>query len=543
VPDRPDLFDDLFGYPDDDFPLMPHHHDPRDNRRRHPMPCPPPGILLSYADDEDTSLTPRRRQRIREHVHCCESCFSHIELVAFSEEMHGIAEMLRADYDFSQTARRRREARFQEALHKQIKATAPPLGPHHQLMQWLTIAATLMAMAVGLMLLRPAAVVIHAEELIERAMVYEREHPNESRRVRQSLFAPTITPGPGLGHGLGSATSGVPSVAPFSEIRDVVDGAFSAEMRFVNVREREAHAELARLFEAHRFDWRKPFCVACYRAWRGSLSRKRDTVTLTGDMFLLRTTTSEGSLREVGLWIDRHSFRLVRQTFLFEGLGLIAVEELERLAAPANKRASAARATVGDGAGALAAPVTSRPPAAGDLAGKPSRTPLSRWLDRNFSPSNTARSTFLPEVERGSSSVRQHLIVLQRLANGSAGEKLKNGTDADRAKLQQQVELEYQAVITHLRALEERLNLLLGTGTRTFELRTPLPADWQRRVAKALPHATRLVHRLRRINNDDDLPHEETEASRPRSARAAFEALWESIHGNQREGSTSWVPN
>jgi hypothetical protein len=98
-------------------------------------------------------------------------------------------------------------------------------------------------------------------------------------------------------------------------------------------------------------------------------------------------------------------------------------------------------------------------------------------------------------------------------------------------------------VITHLRALEERLNLLLGTGTRTFELRTPLPADWQRRVSTALPHATRLDHRLRRIYTYDDLPHEETEASRPRSARAAFEALWESIHGNQREGSTNWVPN
>jgi hypothetical protein len=541
VPDRPDLFDDLFGYPDDDFPHMSHHHDPRDTGRRHPMPCPPPGILLAYADEQDTSLTPRRRQRIRDHVHCCERCFSHVELVAFSEEMHGVAEMLRADYEFNLPARRRREARFREELHKQKKRTAPPLGSHHRLLQWLTIAATFMAIAVGLMLLRPATVVIHAEELIERAMAYEREHPNESRRVRQSLAAPTITPGPG--HGTGSGKSGVSRVAPFYEIRDVVDGAFSAEMRFVNVREREAHAELARLFEAHRFDWRKPFCVACYRAWRASLSKKRDTVTLTGDIYLLRTTTSEGNLREVTLALDRDSYRLVRQTFLFEGLGLIAVEEVERLAAPANKRASAARATVDDGAGTLAPPIISRPPAAGDLARKAARPPLSRWLDRNFSPSNTARSTFLPDVERGSSSVRQHLIVLQRLANGSAGEKLKNGTEADRAKLQQQVELEYQAVITHLRALEERLNLLLGTGTRTFELRTPLPADWQRRVSTALPHATRLDHRLRRIYTYDDLPHEETEASRPRSARAAFEALWESIHGNQREGSTNWVPN
>jgi hypothetical protein len=30
----------------------------------------------------------------------------------------------------------------------------------------------------------------------------------------------------------------------------------------------------------------------------------------------------------------------------------------------------------------------------------------------------------------------------------------------------------------------------------------------------------------------DDLAREETQPSRPRSARAAFEALWAAIHGN-----------
>jgi hypothetical protein len=235
----------------------------------------------------------------------------------------------------------------------------------------------------------------------------------------------------------------------------------------------------------------------------------------------------------VTLAFDRDSYRLVRQTFLFEGLGRIAVEELERRAAPANQRASAAsRAAVDGGAGTLAPPVSSRPPAAGDLARGTARTPLSRWLDRTFPPSAAvARSTFLPEVERRSSSVRQHLIVLQRLANVSDSAKLKNGTDADRVKLLQQVELEYQAVITHLRALEERMNLLLGTGTRVIELRTSVPTDWQRRASTALPHATRLEYRLRRIFTHDDLPLEETQPFRPRSARAAFEALWAAIHG------------
>lgn len=536
MPDRPDLFDDLFGLPDDEFPGMPRHTAARHTRPRHPMRCPSLGTLLAYADDNDTSLTPRRRQRIREHVHCCETCFTHAER-AYEEVLHGVAQMLKDDYDFSQAVIRRREARFQEALHAQIKRTAPPLGSHYPLARWLPIAVTLAVIAIGLMLLRPAVVVIHAEELIRRAVAYEREHPGESRRVRQSLGAPAIA--------LEPAVSGVPRIVPFSAIRNVVDGAFSAEMRLVNVREREAHAELARLFEKHGFDSRKPFCLTCYSVWRASLARKRDTVTLTGDMYLLSTATSEGGLREVTLAFDRDSYRLVRQTYLFEGLGRIAVEELERQSAPANQRVSApSRAVVDGGAGTLASPVSSRPPAAGDLARGMSRTALSRWLDRTFPPSAAvARSTFLPDVERRSSSVREHLIVLQRLANLSDSAKSKNGTDADRAKLLQQVELEYQAVITHLRALEESLNLLLGTGTRVFELRTPLPPDWQRRASAALPHATRLEYRLWRIFTHDDLPFEETQPSRPRSARAAFEALWATIHGNQREASDYLEPD
>ncbi len=76
-----------------------------------------------------------------------------------------------------------------------------------------------------------------------------------------------------------------------------------------------------------------------------------------------------------------------------------------------------------------------------------------------------------------------------------------------------------------------------------MESRTPLPADWQRRASTALPHATRLEHRLRRIFTHDDLPLEETQPSRPRSARAAFEALWESIHGDPRDGGRAWDPN
>jgi hypothetical protein len=556
----------MFGFPDDDLPGLPRH-----TPTQHPMPCPLPGVLLAYADEHDTSITPRRRARILDHVRCCEKCQMHLER-AVDGVLDGVHEIYKDAYDVNQAALRRREANFRDELHAQMKALRQPLGAArptrprparplasarplgsdhssvsahpfvsvhplasgHSFKPWHSVAAIVAVVVMGVMLLRPAAVVIHAEELIERAIAYDRAHIAGLRqRVHRELSTGMMA--------FARTVPGMPRLTSFADYRDVVDGTVSSETRLVGVgvRDREPHAELTRLFERHHFDWRKPFCLTCYRTWRASLPRKHDTVTLTGDMLVLRTTTPDGALREVTLTFRRDSYRLVRQTFLFEGLGHIVIAELERRqAAPANQLASAAgaRAAADTGTGTLTPRITSRPPAVGEPSPAALRKiSLSRWLDRNFPPSaSAARSAFLPDIERRSSSVRRHLIELQRLASISSSTKVKNGTDAERAMVQQRVELEYQALTTHLRALEEHLTVLFGDGSRSFEFRTPLPTDWDRRASVAMPHATRLTHRLQRLFTRDDLPPEETEASRPRSARAAFEALWESIHGENR---------
>ena len=503
------------------------------------MPCPPLGVFLAYADEHDMSISPRRRARIFEHVRCCEACQMHLERAA-DGVLHGLHEIYKEAYEVNQAATlRRRETSFRRELHTQVKELVPPLGsesPRKQrrpIAPMAPIAATLAAIAVGAMLLRPAAVVIHAEELIERAIAYDREHIAGLRqRVRRDLSTGMMA--------LSRPVPGMSRITAFSEVRNVVDGAVSTGMRLVAAANREAYDELTRLFAKHQFDWNRPFCLTCYRAWHASLSQKHDTVTLTGDMLVLTTTTSEGDLREVTLTFRRDSYCLVRQTFLFEGLGHIVIEEQERHeATPATQLASAAasRAVVDAGTGTLAPGVGSRPPAVGDPSRSASRRPaLSRWLDRTFPPSaSAARSAFLPDIERRSSSVRQHLIELQRLASISESAKVKNGTDAERAVVQQQVELEYQALITHLSALEGSLSVLFGNRDRSLDFPTALPTDWERRASAAMPHATRLEHRLQRVFTRDDLPTEETKPSRPRSARASFEALWESIHGDAHD--------
>jgi hypothetical protein len=531
VSDRPDLFDDMFGLPDDDFPGRRSY-----TPEPHPMPCPPLGVFLAYADEHDMSISPRRRARIFEHVRCCESCQMHLER-AVDGVLHGLHEIYKEAYEVNQAAvLRGRETRFRRELHTQNKVLTPPLGstsPQKQRLPIAPIAATLAALAVGVMLLRPAAVVIHAEELIDRAIAYDREHIAGLRqRVRRDFSTGMMA--------LTRPVPGLAKITAFSDVRDVVGGTVSTGMRLVAAGDREPHDEITRLFAKHHFDWNRPLCLTCYREWRGSLSRKHDTTTLTGDMLVLTTTTSEGELREVTLTFRRDPYRLVRQTFLFEGLGHFVIEEQERHeAAPASQLASAAasRAVVDAGTGTLAPGVGSRPPAVGDPSRSASRRPaLSRWLDRTFpSSASAARSAFLPDIERRSSSVRQHLIELQRLASISESAKVKNGTDAERAVVQQQVELEYQALITHLSALEGSLSVLFGNRDRSLDFPTVLPTDWERRASTAMPHATRLEHRLQRIFTRDDLPPEDTKASRPRSARASFEALWESIHGVARE--------
>jgi hypothetical protein len=344
----------------------------------------------------------------------------------------------------------------------------------------------------------------------------------------------------GVNNGVaGVDVAGNSRLVPFASIRNVVDGTLKGEILPVNARERDAHLALAQLFVKHGFDWRKPFCLTCYQAWHASLSQKRDIVTVTGDMLTLRTTTPESNLREVTLVFHRDSYRIVRQAFTFEGLGRVEFEELERqeappVSAPIDRRASAdqSRASVNTEAKRLPATATSRPPAAGDVERTaPRRLALSRWLERTFPKSAVAeRTAFLPNLEQRAGSVRKQLVVLQRLVNRDASEKSANASEADRVRLQQQIELEYQTLRMSLHALEEHMDILVGSKSRARDL-TRLPDDWQRRASIALPHATRLEYRLQRLFTRDDLPSEETRVDRPRSLRATFEALWEAVHG------------
>ncbi len=69
----------------------------------------------------------------------------------------------------------------------------------------------------------------------------------------------------------------------------------STEMRLVNVREREAHADARASLREASFRLAQTVLPDLLSRVAASLSRKRDTVTLTGDIYLLRTTTPEGT--------------------------------------------------------------------------------------------------------------------------------------------------------------------------------------------------------------------------------------------------------
>ena len=336
----------------------------------------------------------------------------------------------------------------------------------------------------------------------------------------------------------------LPRVAPFTAFRDVVDGAFIAEMRPVNMSEREAHPALERLFEKHRFDWRKPFCLTCYqRVARVALTEAR-----YGDDHRRHAPSAHHDLRRRPARSDALlpiATPVASSVRLSCSRGSAASPSRNWSVKPRHHRASqsarvrgrrAPRWTAAQARSRRPSPAVRRPPATSHAARR--AAPLSRWLDRNFAPSTAAaRTTFLPDVERRSSSVRQHLVVLQRLANVSASEKWKNGTDADRAKLRQQVELEYQAVITHLqraRRTPQRAarhgHALVRVARTPLALRLAAPRldGHAARHAPAVSPAAALRARRSPTRGNAAL----TSALRPRG----FESLWESIHGNQRDG-------
>jgi hypothetical protein len=160
--------------------------------------------------------------------------------------------------------------------------------------------------------------VVQADELLERAATVERRRPaGSAQRLRMRLL-PNDTPLHAMAKpsftGIEELTDGMTVIGPTATVPDGMP------------------ETLARLLEQHQFDWRQPFSVARFKMLRGTLVHRHDRViedTLTGQpVLVLRATADDGDLREAELIVERDTFHVIRETFVFQGVGRLEIEEV-----------------------------------------------------------------------------------------------------------------------------------------------------------------------------------------------------------------------
>lgn len=93
--------------------------------------------------------------------------------------------------------------------------------------------------------------------------------------------------------------------------------------------------ELARIFQAARYDWADPLSAKSYGQWSGRLSDKREEVIEEADGYRIRTHTRSGELVEATLKIRTADLRPVEERLEFRNRDWVEITEVTEEAAPA----------------------------------------------------------------------------------------------------------------------------------------------------------------------------------------------------------------
>lgn len=93
----------------------------------------------------------------------------------------------------------------------------------------------------------------------------------------------------------------------------------------------EANPELRLLFQTARYSWDDPLSVQSYTSWRNQLSDFRDEVADAGSAYIIRTTTSQGTLAEAALTLSRHDLQPLQSTLRFKSGGVVEIAPTEEM--------------------------------------------------------------------------------------------------------------------------------------------------------------------------------------------------------------------
>lgn len=265
---------------------------------------------------QDKELPPAEQFAILRHLHGCAACQR--ELNEQRSVISGVsAHMARI---FSADAERARLGRFLNQLHGRQQARIHRMRVTN-VRRWLPIAAIVPVIILGSLLYQPRQSVLQAEELLTRAADSERGRTTNSGQRIQVRLLP-----------LDNGAIGSALLKPtFATTQELIDGI--AMVNATDAMPNDAARTLAGLLAAHHYEWREPLSVAHFAMVRGTLTHKRDQVLQLTDangmpLLALRSTSDEGDLREAELIVERDSFHVVRESFVFAGYPRVEIEEL-----------------------------------------------------------------------------------------------------------------------------------------------------------------------------------------------------------------------
>lgn len=516
--------------------------------------CPPLAALLRVSDGE-ASLAERRL--LSPHLWHCAKCRDRLSaLESLAEECASVVDPVDAGTNAS-------VGEFVAGLHQHVRAKPVSVGGARR---WLPAAVVVPAMVFLLLLSRSHTVVVQAEELLTRALQVESADPApaSAARVRwlplTSAFQPSRREASAMLHSASDDPSGAAAVDP------VVVGQL-----------REHGIELGQTLSI------KPF-----RTWRAGLSDRRDVVIELDDLIVLRTSTSRGRIRAAEVAVRRHSYILVRETFILDGLGRLDIErradnearvpgslasepprppehspadrgalEYAELRARLALRASDldlgdtvrldANASTGvvriEGSASMTArravsdaladvpgidlAIAVGTPALNDVT-MPAMTPgLTRWLDRTYGPdASDAKLRFVPELRRDVMLVVKRLAILDELARRYPARAVRSMTSARGSLLRTLVDRHHAALAETLNSCGARIAVLSGTTPSLPVAQANTPSDWRTRVTRARVPAADLGRLLR-----EPMFEKEQDSSAPGDPTAvailsAFVQLW-----------------
>lgn len=294
--------------------------------------CPDLAALLRASSGEVLS---RETRRVQAHAETCAACAEEMRRIdAANSDMRAVRDADAGARPFHPATQ---EARFARRLHerKQARIHRPSRRP---IGRWLPAAAIFPLIVLTVLLSRTHTAVLRADALLQRAVTESHTLPpglEQAQRVRIEFKPAKERAAAALRQAAATIGQASTQTDAVSVVRELVNGLAIASGTEPPAASLAPPGALAQVLDLQPVDWQRPLGIERLQTWRLALTDKQDQITPIGhDLVALRTTTMQGVLREVTLIMRRDSYRVIKQTLVFDGFGRVEIEEIAQRLRP-----------------------------------------------------------------------------------------------------------------------------------------------------------------------------------------------------------------